>query len=63
MPFTHLMSLKLIKASQKCSIFWNLLGVLKNKVLVKKFQICATFTLFPRNFSKPPQDICHIRIY
>ena len=34
--FVHFMSWKLIKTTQKCLIFWNLLGVLINKVLVKK---------------------------
>ena len=29
------MSLRLIKATQKCFTFWNLLGVLINKVLIK----------------------------
>ena len=31
----HFMSLKFIKTIQKCLIFWNLLGALKNKVLIK----------------------------
>ena len=35
MSFIHFMSFKLIKTTQKCLIFWNLLGVLINKVLIK----------------------------
>ena len=37
MSFIHFMPLKpLIKTTQKCLIFWNLLGIFINKVLVKK---------------------------
>ena len=35
MLFIHFMSFKLIKATQKRLVFWNLLDVLINKVLVK----------------------------
>ena len=35
MPFIYLMSLKLIKTTQKCLIVWNLLGALINKVFIK----------------------------
>ena len=35
MSFIHIMSLKPIKTTQKCLIFWNLLGALTNKVLIK----------------------------
>ena len=31
----HFISLKLIKTTQKCLMLWNLLGVLKIKVLIK----------------------------
>ena len=33
--FIHLMSFKPIKTTQKCFIFWNLLGVLISEVLYK----------------------------
>ena len=29
----------------------------------EKFKICTSFTLFPWNFLKPPEDICYIQIY
>ena len=35
MLFIHFMSFKLIKATQKRLVFWNLLDVLINKVLIK----------------------------
>ena len=35
MSFIHFISLKFIKITQKCLIFWNLLDVLTNKVLMK----------------------------
>ena len=47
MSFIHFMSLKLlIKTTQKCLIFWNLLGVFINKVLIKNskfFLYCLFF--------------------
>ena len=39
MPFIHFMSLKLIKTTQKCVIFWNLFGALLNKVLMKNSKL------------------------
>ena len=35
MSFIHFMPLKLIKTTQKCLIFWNLLGACINKVLIQ----------------------------
>ena len=62
MPFIYFMSLKLIKTTQKCLILWNSLGVLINIVLIKKFQIYPSFTLFPWNFSKPPKYVCYFQM-
>ena len=43
--FIYFMSFKLIKITQKCLKFWNLLGVLESAY--KLFQIYPSFTLFP----------------
>ena len=46
MSFIHFMSLNLIKTTQKCLIFWSLLGVPINKVLIKN----SKFILHSRYF-------------
>ena len=38
MSFIYFVSLKFIKTTRKCLIFWNLLGVLIKKVLIKNFK-------------------------
>ena len=47
MSFIHFMSLKLLKTTQKCLIFWNFLGVSINKVLIKnsEFILHSFFSL------------------
>ena len=47
MAFIHFMSFKLIKSTQECLIFWNLLGVLVNKMLIKfsKFNFHSIYFL------------------
>ena len=55
MSFIHFMLFKLIKTTQKCLIFRDLLGVLINKVLIKnsKFIIHSLYFLkIFRNHSK-----------
>ena len=47
MFFIYFMSLRDIKTTQKNLIFSNLLSVLINKALIKKFQIYPSLTLFP----------------
>ena len=51
MSFIHFMSLELlIKMTQKCLIFWNLLGVFINKMLIKIRNL--SFIDFFRNHPK-----------
>ena len=46
MSFIHFVSLELIKTTQKCLIFWNLLGRSYKKVLIKN----PKFILHSLNF-------------
>ena len=55
MSFIHFMSLKLIKTTQKCLIFWNLLGVLINKVLIKKSKFILHSFYFLQMFRNHPK--------
>ena len=49
------MSLKFIKTTKKCLIFWNLLGVLINKVLVKNSKFILHSLYFIETFQNRPE--------
>ena len=49
------MSLKFIKTTKKCLIFWNLLGVLINKVLVKNSKFILHSLYFIETFQNHPE--------
>ena len=49
------MSLKPIKTTQKCLIFWNLLGVLINKVLIKNSKFILHSLYFLKTFRNHPK--------
>ena len=50
MSFIHFMSLKFIKTTQKCIIFWNLLGVFIKKVLIKNSKFILHSLYFLESF-------------
>ena len=55
MSFIHFMSLKLAKTAQKCLIFWNLLGALINKVLIKNSKFIFYSLYFLEIFRNQPK--------
>ena len=55
MSFIHFMSFKLIKTTQKCLIFCNLLGVLINKVLIKNSKFILHSLHFLKIFKNHPK--------
>ena len=57
MSFIHFMSLKLIKTTQICLIFWNLFGVLINKVHIKNRKFILHSLYFLEIFRNHPEII------
>ena len=57
------MHLKLIKATQKCLIFWNLLGILINKVPIKNSKFILHSLYLLKMFLKPRKEICYFQFY
>ena len=57
LSFIHLTSFKFIETTQKCLIFWNSLGVLTNKVLIKSSKFVLHSIYFLEIFWNPPKMI------
>ena len=55
LSYINFMSLKFIKTTQKCLVFWNLLGVLKNKVLMKSSKFDPHSIYFLKIFRNHPK--------
>ena len=57
------MHLKLIKTTQKCLIFWNLLGILINKVLIKNSKFILHSLYLLKMILKPRKEICYFQFF
>ena len=57
------MHLKLIKTTQKCLIFWNLLGILINKVLIKNSKFILHSLYLLKMILRPRKEICYFQFY